>query len=262
MAFEQSVSWWCFDRPDIDPVDLFETIKAIGYTGLELLPVDKFQLARDHGLKIAAQQLHVPLTQGLSHRKYWDDIRRQSASSLKLAQDWDIPNMIVFSGNREGLDDARGAENASLLLEELARDAESAGIMLVLELLNSKVNHADYQGDRTAWGVDVVSAVNLPNARLLYDIYHMQVMEGDIIQTIRDNHQWIAHYHTAGVPGRNEIDATQELNYSAICHAIADTGFTGYVGQEFVPVRDWKTALRQAFEICNIELRPKPATRQ
>ena len=115
---------------------------------------------------------------------------------------------------------------------------------------------------RTAWGVDVVSAVNLPNARLLYDIYHMQVMEGDIIQTIRDNHQWIAHYHTAGVPGRNEIDATQELNYSAICHAIADTGFTGYVGQEFVPVRDWKTALRQAFEICNIELRPKPATRQ
>ena len=117
-------------------------------------------------------------------------------------------------------------------LEQLARAAESAGIVLILELLNSKLNHPDYQCDRTDWGVQVVSAVNSPHARLLYDIYHMQIMEGDVIQTIRDNHQWFAHYHTAGVPGRHELDETQELNYGAICRAIAETGFSNYVGQE------------------------------
>ena len=252
MAFQQSVSWWCFDREDIDPVDLLQTCTAIGYTALELVPVEKFQLLRDQGLKIATHQLHVPLTQGISHKKYWEDIKRQSEASLKLAVAWDIPYLIAFSGNREGLDDARGAENAILHLEQLARDAESAGVTLILELLNSKVNHPDYQCDRTDWGVQVVSAVNSPHARLLYDIYHMQVMEGDIIQTIRDNHQWFAHYHTAGVPGRNEIDGTQELNYRPICQAIADTGFSGYLGQEFVPTGDWKAALKQAFDVCNV----------
>ena len=203
-------------------------------------------------MKIAAHQLHVPLTQGISHSKYWDDVKRQSEASLKLAVDWEIPNMICFSGNREGLDDKRGAENAIKHLEQLARAAESAGVMLILELLNSKVNHPDYQCDRTAWGVEVVSAVNSPNARLLYDIYHMQIMEGDVIQTIRDNHQWFAHYHTAGVPGRNEIDETQELYYPAICQAIAKTGFSGYLGQEFVPKGDWKAVLQQAYDTCNV----------
>ena len=252
MAFEQSVSWWCFDREDIDQVDLLQTAKAIGYTAFELVPVHKFQLVRDHGMNIATHQLHVPLPQGISHEKYWQDIKRQSDANLKLAQKWDIPYMIVFSGNREGLDDERGAENAIAHLQMLARDAESAGITLILELLNSKVNHPDYQCDSTAWGVKVVSAVNSPNARLLYDIYHMQVMEGDVIQTIRDNHQWFAHYHTAGVPGRNELDETQELNYGAICRAIVETGFTGYVGQEFIPTGDWKASLRQAYEVCTV----------
>ena len=252
MAFEQSVSWWCYDREDIDPAELLQTCKAIGYTAMELVPVEMFPLVRDSGLKIATHQLHVPLDQGISHGKYWDDIKRQAEASLKLAVEWEIPCMIAFSGNREGLDDARGAENAIVHLEQLARDAESAGIMLILELLNSKVNHPDYQCDRTAWGLQVVSAVNSPKARLLYDIYHMQVMEGDVIQTIRDHHQWFAHYHTAGVPGRNEIDETQELYYPAICRAIADTGFSGYVGQEFVPTGDWKAALRGAYDVCNV----------
>ena len=169
-----------------------------------------------------------------------------------MAQEWDIPCLICFSGNREGLDDQRGAENAIHHLAQLAHSAESAGITLILELLNSKVNHPDYQCDRTDWGVQVVSAVNSPRARLLYDIYHMQVMEGDIIQSIRDNHQWIAHYHTAGVPGRNEIDDSQELYYPAICRAIAQTGYSGYLGQEFVPTADWRSALRDAFEICSV----------
>lgn len=236
----------------VDPVDLLQTARSIGYTGMELVPVDQFALVRDRGLKIAAHQLHVPLTQGISHTKYWDDIKRQSEESLKLAVEWDIPMLIAFSGNREGLDDARGAENAIKHLEPLARAAESAGVLLILELLNSKVNHPDYQCDHTAWGVQVVSAVDSPNARLLYDIYHMQVMEGDVIQTIRDNHQWFGHYHTAGVPGRNEIDDAQELNYPAICRAIAETGFSGYVGQEFVPLGDWKAGLQQAYDACHV----------
>ncbi len=253
MTFEQSVSWWCYSILGVDPLDLIQTCKAIGYTGFELAPVEEFARIRDQGMKIAAHQLHVPLTQGISHSKYWDDIKRQSEASLKLAVDWEIPNMICFSGNREGLDDERGAENAIKHLDSLARAAESAGVMLILELLNSKVNHPDYQCDRTAWGVQVVSAVDSPNARLLYDIYHMQIMEGDVIQTIRDNHQWFAHYHTAGVPGRNEIDETQELYYPAICRAIAETGFAGYVGQEFVPAGDWKASLRQAYDVCRVQ---------
>lgn len=252
MAYKQSVSWWCVARDDVDPVDMLQTCKSIGYTAMELVPVDKFQLVRDQGMTIATHQLHVPIPKGLNNPRHWDDIKRQSEASLKLAQQWDIPFLIAFSGNRDGLDDQRGAENAIKHLELLARDAVSAGVVLLLELLNSKVDHPDYQCDRTAWGVQVVSAVDSPNARLLYDIYHMQVMEGDVIQTIRDCHQWFAHYHTAGVPGRNEIDATQELYYPAICRAIAETGFGGYVGQEFVPVGDWKAALRQAYEACHV----------
>ena len=162
MAFEQSVSWWCYVRMGIDPVDLLQTAKSIGYTAMELVPVEQFALVRDQGMKIAAHQLHVPLEQGISHTKYWDDIKRQSDESLKLAVEWDIPFLIAFSGNREGLDDARGAENAIKHLEPLARAAESAGVMLILELLNSKVNHPDYQCDRTDWGVQVVSAVDSP----------------------------------------------------------------------------------------------------
>ena len=252
MRIRQSVSWWCFERDDIAELDLITTIKRIGYRAVELVPEDKMALAADHGLQIVTHGLHRPLEQGLSHAKYWDDIRRQADVSFKLAQRWSIPNLIVFSGNREGLDDARGAENASKHLELLSREAESAGVTLLLELLNSKVDHPDYQCDHTTWGVEVVSAVDSPRARLLYDIYHMQVMEGDVIQTIRDNHRWIGHYHTAGVPGRNEIDETQELNYAAICSAIAETGFSGYVGQEFLPTGDWKLALQRAYAICDV----------
>ncbi|MDE2637461.1 MAG: TIM barrel protein [Chloroflexota bacterium] len=252
MAYEQSVSWWSF-AAQADPVELLRTCKDIGYTAMEMTPPEMMQLTRDQGLKIATTMLHGPIPVGINDPKNWDDIKQQSEANLKLAQEWDIPYLICFSGNRApGIDDEQGAENSIKQLEVLARDAESAGKVLILELLNSKVNHPDYMCDRTAWGVQVVSAVDSPSARLLYDIYHMQVMEGDVIQTIRDNHQWFAHYHTAGVPGRNEIGQTQELYYPAICRAIDETGFSGYVGQEFVPVGDWKAALRQAYDACNV----------
>lgn len=252
MTFEQSVAWWCFDRADIDADDLFKTAKEIGYTAFELLPVDRFAQAVDYGFKIATHGAHRPLEVGMNALKNHDDILRQTHEHLELAVKWNIPNLICFSGNRNGIDDEQGAETTISILQKLAKDAESAGIMLILELLNSKVDHPDYQCDHTDWGVKVVQAVDSPKVKLLYDIYHMQVMEGDIIQTIKDNHQYFAHYHTAGVPGRHEIDESQELYYPPIMQAIADTGYTAYVGQEFVPVRDWKAGLQQAFELCNV----------
>jgi hydroxypyruvate isomerase len=160
--------------------------------------------------------------------------------------------LICFSGNRHGLDDATGAEITAETLSAVAPMAEAAGVTLVLELLNSKVDHPDYQCDHTAWGVQVVKAVNSPRVKLLYDIYHMQVMEGDIIRTIQENHPHIAHYHTAGNPGRHELDANQELNYRAIVQAIIATGYTGYLGQEFVPLGDPVAGLRSAFATCTI----------
>lgn len=250
MTFQQSVAWWCYQ--DVDIHEWLTTVKAIGYTGLELLPVEHFRVAQDYGFEIVTHGLHRSIHQGVNNPQYWDAIKADAEERLAMAQDWDIPNLIVFSGNRDGMDDKTGAENAIKLLETLVEDAETAGVMLILELLNSKVDHPDYQCDRTAWGVEVVSAVNSPNLRLLYDIYHMQIMEGNVIQTIRDNHQWIEHYHTAGVPGRHEIDETQELNYRAIAQAIHDTGYLGHLGQEFIPTKDWKTSLKQAYDICYV----------
>ena len=252
MEFEQSVAWWCFDRQDIDALDLLKTMKACGYSAVELAPADKLQLVKDQGLNIAADRLFEKIEEGINNPHYWDNIKDQAEKNFKLAQQWKIPNLIVFSGSRGAMDDDTGAENAIRLLEELGQDAESAGVTLILEMLNSTVNHPDYMADSTAWGVKVASAVDSPNVRLLYDIYHMQIMEGNIIQTIRDYHPWFAHYHTAGVPGRHELDHQQELNYRAICQAIAKTGYSGWLGQEFIPVGDWKAALKQAYDACNV----------
>ena len=160
--------------------------------------------------------------------------------------------MITFFGNRRGTSDKDAIANCVTALNRVKGVAEDNGVTICIELLNSKVNHKDYQGDRTAFGVEVVSAVNSPRVKLLYDIYHMQIMEGDVIRTIRDNQQWIAHYHTGGVPGRNEIDDSQELNYPAIVRAIADTGFSGYIAHEFIPKRDPLTSLREAVALCEV----------
>jgi hydroxypyruvate isomerase len=250
MAIKQSVSWWCYEKTGIAPADLMRSIAAIGYQGVELLPQEHFALAKDNGLEIAAIQGHFPLEDGLNKPQNAARIEAQLRERLAQAAEWHIPNLIVFSGNRNGLDDQRGAELTAGLLAKLAPLAEQAGIMLALELLNSKVDHPDYQCDRTAWGIQVCQMVNSPAVKLLYDIYHMQIMEGDIIQTIRDQHQWFAHYHTGGVPGRAEIDETQELYYPAIVQAIEATRYTGWLGQEFVPRGDPIAGLKRAFSIC------------
>lgn len=252
MSFKQSVSWWCYNRSGLAPKVLMRHIAEIGYEGVELLPPEHFSLAQEFGLEIVAVGGHGPLEVGLNKRENWAGIETAVRQNLALAQEWHIPNLIVFSGNRDGQDDEAGQRATIEHLQRLVPLAEAAGVTLILELLNSKVDHADYMCDRTGWGSAVCQAVNSSRVKLLYDIYHMQIMEGDIIQTIRDTHDLIGHYHTAGVPGRNEIGAAQELNYPAIMQAIADTGYTGYVGQEFVPKGDPLAGLREAYELCRV----------
>ena len=161
-----------------------------------------------------------------------------------------VPNLITFFGNRQGRSDREAIDNCVAGLNRLKGAAEQHGVTICVELLNSKVDHTDYQGDRTPFGVEVVAAVNSPRVKLLYDIYHMQIMEGDVIRTIRQHHAHIAHYHTGGVPGRHELDDTQELQWPAICRAIVDTGFTGYLAHEFVPTRDPLTSLARSRDRC------------
>jgi len=249
-AMKQSVSAWCF-AGFMGTEDLVRALVEIGYTGIDLIGQDYWSLVREHGLEIVAVNGHRSIEDGLNQRAHHDRIEREISANLELAARWGIANLIVFSGNRDGLDDAAGAEATADGLCRVAGAAEEAGVTLVLELLNSKVDHPDYQADRTAWGRRVCDMVGSPRVKLLYDIYHMQVMEGDIIRTIRDNAAYIGHYHTAGNPGRHEIGVAQEIYYPAIMRAILATGYDGYVGQEFIPVGDPVVALREAFDLCN-----------
>jgi hydroxypyruvate isomerase len=163
-----------------------------------------------------------------------------------------VPNVITFSGSRNGMPDDEGADNCIIGLNRVKRIAEDHGVNICLELLNSKINHPDYMCDHTAWGVSVVRGVNSPRVKLLYDIYHMQIMEGDLIRTIQQNIQWIAHFHTGGVPKRHELDGTQEVRWDGVMRGIAATGYEGYVAHEFVPTRDPLTSLREAVELCDV----------
>ncbi|MCY3718244.1 MAG: TIM barrel protein [Anaerolineaceae bacterium] len=242
----QSASWWCFVPHRMKAKNFVRTAADSGYAGIELVDEAHWPLIRDHGLEIVVIFGHDTLNDGLNKRSNRDRILRELEANLRLAEEWNIANLVVFSGQRNGLADDVGMQVCAETLAAIAPKAESAGVTLLLELLNSKVNHPDYQCDRTAWGVQVCRMVDSSAVRLLYDIYHMQVMEGDIIQTIRDNHAWFGHYHTAGVPGRNELNDDQELNYAAIVRAIVASGHDGYIGHEFIPLGDPAAALRQA----------------
>ncbi|UCD75985.1 MAG: TIM barrel protein, partial [Phycisphaerales bacterium] len=181
-----------------------------------------------------------------------DEFVKESERLLPLIKEAGVPSMIVFSGNRGGISDSEGIRNCVTGLKRIMPLAERLGVNVCMELLNSKVDHKDYQCDHTAWGVEVVRGVGSDRFKLLYDIYHMQIMEGDVIRTIRDNIDHIGHFHTGGVPGRREIDDSQELNYSAICKAIVEAGYEGFLGQEFIPSRDPLTSLREAVAICDV----------
>jgi hydroxypyruvate isomerase len=249
---KQSVCWWCFASAGMAPRQLLRAAADIGYVAVELVEPEHWPLIKEYGLTIASTNGGLSIEQGLNRREHHEQIEQRLRATIEQAEHWGIPNIIVFSGNRAGLDDKTGAEITAEGLSRVAGAAENAGVTLTLELLNSKVDHKDYQCDRTAWGVEVCRMVNSPRVKLLYDIYHMQIMEGDIMRTIRDNHSFFAHYHTAGNPGRHEIDETQELNYAPIIRTILETGYEGYLGQEFIPLGDPIAGLKQAFDLCNV----------
>src|SRR5947208_8319531 len=249
---KQSITWWSFALGDMTIERLVRMAADIGYEAIELVEQEHWQLIKDHGLVIASLKGQSSIEEGFNRRAHHDHLEREVRANIALAAHWAIPNVIVFSGNRKGLDDRAGAEITAEGLKRLAKVAEDEGVTLVLELLNSKIDHPDYQADKTTWGVQVCQMVDSLAVKLLYDIYHMQVMEGDIIRTIREYHAYFGHYHTAGNPGRQELDERQELQYKPIIQAIAATGYKGYLGQEFIPSGNPEVALRQAFDICNI----------
>ena len=250
MGIRQALAWWCFARGEMTPERLVRAAADMGYDAIELVEPPYWPLVRDHGLSISAIGGHRSLTEGLNRREYHAGIVRELEENIRVAEKWSIPVLICFSGNRAGLNDVAGVQATVEGLRRVARQAQDAGVTLALELLNSKVDHPDYQADHTAWGVAVVEGVASPAVKLLYDIYHMQIMDGDIIRTIRDQHANFAHYHTAGNPGRHELDETQELAYAAIFRAIAATGYQGIICHEFLPVGDAVAGLRAAHQLC------------
>lgn len=243
---------WCYGKIPLD--ELCRQAKEIGLVGIDLLKPEEWKVAFDHGLTCTmAYPEYSSLTEGFNDPKNHAKLQDSYSKGIVLAAEAGLKNMICFSGNRNGLDDAAGLENCVAGLEPLVKLAEKHGLLLQMELLNSKVNHPDYQCDKSPWGVALVEKIGSPNFKLLYDIYHMQIMEGDVIATIRNNKDYYGHYHTGGVPGRHEINETQELYYPAIMQAIVDTGFQGYVAQEFIPTGDDPIAsLRHGVMTCDV----------
>ena len=248
---KQSVSRWCYQK--IALPDLCTAVAAMGVPAIDLLEETDWPVVREHGLICSmGYGGGGSIRDGLNNPANHDSIVNNLTAAMPKAKALGVPNLITFFGNRQGRSDREAITNCITGLNRLKGAAEQHGITICVELLNSKVNHADYHGDRTPFGVEVVGAVNSPRVKLLYDIYHMQIMEGDVIRTIRQHHQHIAHYHTGGVPGRNELDDSQELQWPPICRAVVETGFTGYLAHEFVPRRDPLTSLREAVILCDV----------
>jgi len=257
MRIKQSLCYPILEPLSLTLDELFGIAAEIGFAAVEIWHRgedfhDVVRLAGKHNLVIASMCGHNSLEDGLNKRSNHDRIEEELRSSIDLAAAHGIPGLICFSGNRQPYQaELEAIEAVADGLRRVAPYAERKGVNLNLELLNSKVDHPGYQCDHTAWGVAVCERVNSPRVKLLYDIYHMQIMEGDVIRTIRENVKWIGHFHTAGNPGRNDMDDTQELNYAGICRAIAGTDYDLYVGHEFVPKADLVEALRRAFELCD-----------
>ena len=247
-----SVCKWCYDKIPLN--DFCRTAKEIGLQSVELVEVKDFPVLKKHGL-ICAMVTGVPgmIPSGLNRIENHDKIVAWMEQTIPAAANAGAPNVICFSGNRNGMNDEQGLENCVTGLKRIMPVAEENKVTVCLELLNSKRTHKDYMGDHIVWGVELVKRVGSERFKLLYDIFHMQIMDGDLIDTIRENQQYIGHYHTGGVPGRGEIDDTQEINYPAVMRAIVDTGFKGFVAQEFVPKRpDALASLKQGVLICDV----------
>ena len=256
-----SVCKWCYPKISLD--DLCAAGKEMGLTSVELLPPSEFPTLKKHGLTCAMVSgtsikapdgtVLGPIPKGFNRKEHHDLLVQAYEPVIEAVADAGFKNLICFSGNREGLDDETGLKNCAEGLKRLMALAEKRGVIICMELLNSRVNHPDYMCDHSAWGIELCKQVGSANFKLLYDIYHMQIMEGDVIATIQRSHEYFAHYHTGGVPGRHEIDDTQELNYAAIVRAVVATGYTGHVSQEFIPARpEPLVSLKQAVGICDV----------
>jgi hydroxypyruvate isomerase len=248
---KQSVSRWCYNK--IPMPDFCTAVAAMGLTAIDLLEEPDWSVVRDRGLICSmAYAGGGTIPDGLNARANHDAIVRNFEQKIPRAAALKVPNVITFLGNRRGMPDNEAIDNCVEGLNRVKKIGEDNNVTICVELLNSKVDHKDYQGDHSAFGLKVVKAVNSPRVKLLYDAYHMQIMEGDLIRTLRDNREWIAHVHTGGVPGRHELDDTQEVNWRAVAAALADMGFEGYMAHEFVPTRDPLTSLREAVKLCDV----------
>lgn len=247
-----SVCRWCFSSIDLET--LCVEAKKMGISAIDLVGPADWPILKKHGLDSAmCNGAEINLVDGFNDPKFHETLIKNYSAMIPLVAKAGYKNLICFSGNKRGKTDEEGWNNCVKGLQPLLPLAEKHNVVLVMELLNSKIDHKDYQCDTTKWGVELAKRLNSEHFKLLYDIYHMQIDEGDVIRTIRDNHKYIGHYHTAGVPGRNEIDENQELNYAAIMKAIVQTGFKGYVAQEFIPKNPNKMdSLRKAIAICDI----------
>lgn len=248
---QQSVSRWCYEKIALE--ELCAYAAKIGLKGVDLLNPDEYEIPARHGLictmgYAGGGEIASALNRTENHAGIEEGFRKH----IPLAAKAGVPNVITFSGNRAGMSDDDGAKNTIAGLNRVKKIAEDHGVTICLELLNSKVNHKDYMCDHTAWGVQVVQAVNSPRVKLLYDIYHMQIMEGDLVRTIQQNIQWLGHFHTGGVPGRHELDNTQEVQWDGVMRGIVAANFKGYVAHEFVPARDPLTSLREAVDLCDV----------
>ncbi len=246
----QSACKWCYRDWSVE--EMAQHAAKVGLVAVDLLSEDEWPIAAKYGLKCSMGNGICSIPDGLNVKDNHKQIEANIRRLLPAAKKAGVPNLICFSGNRRAISDEEAWDNCTLLLRKVMPEAEDLGINIQMELLNSKVNHPDYQCDKTAWGVELCKRVDSPRFKLLYDIYHMQIMEGDVIRVIRDNAKYLGHFHTGGNPGRNEIDDSQELNYTAISKAIADTGFDGYFAHEFIPLRDPLTSLKQAIRICQV----------
>jgi hydroxypyruvate isomerase len=248
---KQSVSRWCYNK--IPMPEFCKAVAAMGLTAIDLLEEPEWSVVRDHGLICSmAYAGGGTIPDGLNVRANHDAIVRNFERTIPRAAALNVPNVITFFGNRRGMPDPEAIDNCIEGLNRIKKIGEENNVTICVELLNSKVDHKDYQGDHSAFGLKVVKAVNSPRVKLLYDAYHMQIMEGDLIRTLRDNRDWIAHVHTGGVPGRHELDDTQEVNWRAVAAALVDMGFEGYMAHEFVPTRDPLTSLREAVKLCDV----------
>jgi hydroxypyruvate isomerase len=250
-----SVCRWTYGHLSLPA--LCTAVKKIGFAAIDLIGPKEWQVLKDNGIDSSmCNGAEISLTEGWNNPQYHATLIKNYTDHIEWVAKAGYKNLICFSGNRKGMDDETGLKNCVAGLKQIMALAEKNGVVIQMELFNSKVDHKDYMCDRSAWGIELCKRIGSPNFKLLYDIYHMQINEGDVIRTIRDSHAYFGHYHTAGVPGRHEINETQELYYPAIMQAIAETGHAGYVAQEFIPTgktdADKLKALKRAVRVCDV----------